>query len=100
MAIQYKRNEAKIVREFMEYINSTYDSHYTNNSGRDVDGEWEWMEIAKEAFCSKMMKDDKRVGKKAGYKRKDVIKIMHYCVFLLNELGYPDNKSTQDVDTD
>lgn len=100
MAIQYKRNEAKIVREFMEYINSTYDAHYTNNSGRDVVDDWQDMGIAKEAFLSNMIKYTKRFGKKAGYNPKDVIKIMHYCVFLLNELGYPDNKSTQDVDTD
>lgn len=100
MSIQYKRNEAKIVREFMEYINSTYEAHYATDSGRDVIDDWQDMDIAKEAFLSNIVKYTKRFGKKAGYNPKDVIKIMHYCVFLLNELGYPENKSTEDVDVD
>ena len=100
MAIQYKRNEAKIVREFMEYINSTYDAHYATESGRDVIDDWTDMGIEKEAFLSNIIKYQKRFGKKAGYNPKDVIKIMHYCVFLLNSLGYPENSSTEDVDVD
>lgn len=92
MTIKYKRNEDKIVKAFMEYIDSTYSQHYTTNSGRDVVDDWEDAGIAKEAFQSNIMKYNKRFGKKEGDNPKDIIKIMHYCVFLLNEIGFLEKK--------
>ena len=92
MKINYKRNEDKIVKAFMAYIDSTYSAHYATKSGSDVVDDWEDAGIAKEAFQSNIMKYGKRFGKKEGDNPKDIIKIMHYCVFLLNEIGYLEDK--------
>ena len=86
MTIQYKRNEDKIIAGIKEYVDATYSQHYAGESGRDVVDDWEDMGIAKEAFQSNMVKYVKRFGKKEGYNPKDIIKVIHYGIFLLNEL--------------
>ena len=83
---KYKRNEDKIIKGIQQYIDSTYAAHYSANSGRDVVDDWEDMGIAKEAFHSNMVKYVKRFGKKEGYNPKDIMKVIHYGIFLLNEL--------------
>jgi hypothetical protein len=86
MAINYKRNEDKIIKGIQAYIDATYSQHYAGKSGRDVVDDWEDCGIAKEAFLSNIIKYAKRFGKKEGYNPKDVMKIIHYCIFLLNQL--------------
>lgn len=88
MTIEYKRNEGPIIDAFKAYVDGTYAEHYTSESGHDVVDDWYDMGIAKEAFQANIVKYAKRFGKKAGDNPKDIIKIMHYCVFLLNEIGY------------
>ena len=86
MTIEYKRNEGEIVARIKEYVDNTYSEHYTSQSGHDVVDDWQDMGIAKEAFQSNIVKYAKRFGKKEGDNPKDVMKIIHYCIFLLNEL--------------
>jgi hypothetical protein len=95
MAIDYKRNEDKILKAVQQYVDSTYTAHYSSNSGRDVVDDWEDMGIAREAFLSNIVKYTKRLGKKEGWNPKDVMKIIHYSVFLINELG----RNDEDRDT-
>ena len=38
----------------------------------------------------------KRFGKKNGDNPKDIMKIIHYCIFLLNELDYQRNNVDND----
>jgi len=89
--IEYKRNEDKIIRGIQQYIDSTYTAHYSSDSGRDVVDDWEDMGIAKEAFLSNMQKYVKRLGKKEGWNPKDVLKVIHYSIFMLNELQNKEN---------
>lgn len=86
MTINYKRNEDKIIEGIKAYVDATYTQHYAGASGRDVVDDWEDMGIAKEAFLSNISKYVKRFGKKEGYNPKDVMKIIHYSIFLLNDL--------------
>ena len=86
MTISYKRNEDKIIDGIKAYVDATYTQHYAGASGRDVVDDWEDMGIAKEAFLSNISKYVKRFGKKEGYNPKDVMKIIHYSIFLLNDL--------------
>lgn len=86
MAIQYKRNEDKIIAGIKQYVDATYSQHYTSDSGRDVCDDWEDLGIAKEAYHSNMVKYVKRFGKKEGWNPKDIMKVIHYGIFLLNEL--------------
>lgn len=84
--VQYKRNEDKIIAGIKAYVDATYNAHYSGSAGRDVCDDWEDMGIAKEAYMSNIVKYVKRFGKKEGENPKDIMKIIHYCIFLLNEL--------------
>lgn len=87
MTIEYKRNEDKIIAGIKAYIDSTYSGHYSgNDSGRDVCDDWEDMGIAREMYQGNMQKYVKRFGKKEGWNPKDIMKVIHYGIFLLNEL--------------
>lgn len=88
--IQYKRNEDKIIQGIQAYIDATYQQHYMGSQNRDVVDDWEDCGIAKEAFQSNIIKYAKRFGKKDGDNPKDIMKIIHYCIFLLNELERKD----------
>ena len=92
----YKRNEDKILQGIKQYIDSTYTAHYSSDSGRDVVDDWEDMGIAKEAFLSNMQKYVKRLGKKEGWNPKDVMKVIHYSIFMLNELQREDRSNVDD----
>lgn len=86
MDIEYKRNEDKIIEGIKAYVDATYSQHYAGASSRDVCDDWEDMGIAKEAYMSNIIKYAKRFGKKEGENPKDIMKIIHYSIFLLNEI--------------
>jgi len=90
MEINYKHNEGTIIAGIKAYVDATYNQHYAGSSGRDVCDDWEDMGIAKEAYMANIIKYAKRFGKKEGENPKDVMKIIHYCIFLLNELDRGD----------
>ena len=83
--IDYKFNEANLIKEFKDYINSTYSSHYSRNGFQST-------EIIVErghgtGFCmGNIDKYSNRYGKKGNYadQRKDLIKIMHYALIQLS----------------
>ena len=84
--IKYKRNEDKIIEGIKAYVDTTYQQHYMGSNNRDVCDDWEDCGIAKEAYQSNIIKYAKRFGKKDGDNPKDIMKIIHYSIFLLNEL--------------
>lgn len=86
MTIEYKRNEDVIIKGIKEYVDATYSQHYAGKNNRDVVDLWEDCGIAKESFQSNIIKYALRFGKKDGDNPKDVMKIIHYGIFLLNEL--------------
>jgi hypothetical protein len=98
MSINYKRNEDKIIREIQEYVDKTYSQHYAGSNNRDVVDDWEDVGIAKEAFQSNIIKYAKRFGKKDGDNPKDIMKIIHYSIFLLNELQQNDGSQMINMD--
>ena len=98
MSINYKRNEDKIIREIQEYVDKTYSQHYAGSNNRDVVDDWEDVGIAKEAFQSNIIKYAKRFGKKDGDNPKDIMKIIHYSIFLLNELQQNDDSQMINIE--
>ena len=94
MSVVYKRNEDKIIEGIKAYVDETYSQHYMGSSNRDVVDDWEDCGIAKEAFQSNIIKYAKRFGKKDGDNPKDIMKIIHYSIFILNEL----NKKKDDME--
>lgn len=80
----YKYSEDAILQELREYVESTYGQHYSSESGvQSLD-----LIIASghgAGFCvGSIIKYAARYGKKEGHNRKDLLKILHYGIFLLH----------------
>jgi hypothetical protein len=83
-AIPWKYNEDKIVKELLDYIRGTYNQHYS--AGDDKIQTLDLIEGCGdgEAFCrSNILKYAPRYDKK-GTPRRDIMKILHYAVLLMN----------------
>jgi hypothetical protein len=81
MSIKYKFNEDKILREIKDYIDSTYDQHYSQGKYQATDmiidaGHGESFSIGN------IMKYAMRCGKK-DEKKKELMKIVHYAIIAL-----------------
>ena len=90
----YKYGEDKILTELKEYIDSTYDEHYSKNKFQAtefiIDGGHG------EGFCiGNIMKYAQRYGKKDGKNRRDLLKVIHYGIIALhvNEMESLDNET-------
>ena len=76
--INYKYNEDVVLNEVKQYVDSTYTQHYS--------GKYQATDMIIDAghgtgFCiGNIMKYAKRYGKKDGYNRKDLMKIIHYAI--------------------
>ena len=80
--IEYKYDEGAALMELEEYINSTYDEHYSKNKYQAtefiIDGGHG------EGFCiGNVLKYAQRYGKKNGKDRNDLLKIIHYGMMAL-----------------
>ena len=80
--IDYKYNEGNTLAELQEYIDSTYDEHYSKNKFQAtefiIDGGHG------EGFCiGNILKYAQRYGKKNGKDRNDLLKIIHYGIIAL-----------------
>ena len=81
--IEYKYDEGAALMELEEYINSTYDEHYSKNKYQAtefiIDGGHG------EGFCiGNIMKYAQRYGKKNGKDRSDLLKVLHYGIIALH----------------
>ena len=90
----YKYNEGKTLAELKEYIDSTYDEHYSKNKFQAtefiIDGGHG------EGFCiGNIMKYAQRYGKKDGKNRRDLLKVIHYGIIALhvNDMENLDNET-------
>jgi len=82
--IDYKYNEGELIRQFQEYINSTYGQHYSKDKFQAtefiIDGGHGT------GFCiGNVMKYAQRYGKKGTHAdaRKDLLKVLHYALIQL-----------------
>ena len=92
--INYKYDEGNILSELKEYIDSTYDEHYSKNRFQAtefiIDGGHG------EGFCiGNIMKYAQRYGKKDGKNRRDLLKVIHYGIIALyiNEMEESENET-------
>ena len=92
--IDYKYNEGKILAELKEYIDSTYDEHYSKNKFQAtefiIDGGHG------EGFCiGNIMKYAQRYGKKGGKNKRDLLKVVHYGIIALyiNQMEESENET-------
>ena len=72
--IDYRYNEGELLKEFSQYIDNTYQStEFIIDSGHG------------EGFCiGNIMKYAQRYGKKGGKNRADILKVLHYGLFMLH----------------
>ena len=80
--IDYRFNEGELVKELATYIDGTYNAHYSKNKFQAtefiIDGGHG------EGFClGNILKYAQRYGKKDGYNRKDLLKVLHYAIMAL-----------------
>jgi hypothetical protein len=79
----YKYNEDIALQEIKAYIDKTYTQHYSQNKIQTT----EFLIDAGhgEGFCvGNIIKYAQRYGKKNGYNRADILKIIHYAIILLH----------------
>lgn len=81
--IDYKFNEGELTEELAKYIDGTYTQHYSKNKFQAtefiIDGGHG------EGFCmGNILKYAQRYGKKDGYNRKDLMKVLHYAIIALS----------------
>lgn len=91
----FKYNEPDLLLEALEYIAGTYGEHYTpsDEQAATILDLWETQDIIIPALISNVQKYAFRYGRKAGHNRKDLLKIIHYTVFLMyfaEKLGLED----------
>ena len=92
--LNYKYNEESTWEELREYIDSTYDAHYSNDKFQAtefiIDGGHG------EGFCiGNILKYAQRYGKKNGKNRNDLLKVIHYGIIALyiNEMENIENET-------
>lgn len=80
--IEYAFREDELIEEMMDYINSTYDAHYSQNqyqSTEIIEDMGHGMGFA----LGNVIKYCQRYGKKAGHNRDDLKKVIHYGIIAL-----------------
>ena len=80
--IKYCYNELKYLEEARNYVDDTYKQHYSQTKFQAA----EFIIDAGHGvgFCvGNILKYAQRYGKKGGYNRKDILKIIHYAIMLL-----------------
>ena len=81
--MNYKFNERQLIQELQEYIDDTYGEHYASDKYQATDiiidsGHGEGFALGN------IMKYAKRYGNKDGKNRKDLLKILHYAIIMLD----------------
>lgn len=88
MTIQYKFSENVIVNDIMNYVNTTYKSHYAQTKN------YQATEIIIDqghgtGFCmGNILKYAQRYGKKEGRNKDDLMKVIHYAIIQLSQDHY------------
>ena len=81
--IDYKYGEDEILKELQQYVDATYQEHYSQNKFQAT--EFIMDSGHGEGFCiGNIMKYAQRYGKKDGRNRKDLLKVIHYGIMALN----------------
>tara|TARA_Y100001972_G_scaffold80534_1_gene97729 strand:- start:34 stop:327 length:294 start_codon:yes stop_codon:yes gene_type:complete len=81
--IEYKYNEEVLVNELKQYIDKTYGEHYSKDKFQAT--EFIIDSGHGEGFCiGNIMKYAQRYGKKNGFCRNDLLKVLHYGIIALH----------------
>jgi|TARA_Y100000310_G_scaffold47717_1_gene44271 hypothetical protein len=79
----YKFNEDELIKELQQYIDNTYKQHYARDQFQAT--EFIMDSGHGEGFCiGNILKYAQRYGKKDGFNRKDLMKVLHYAIMALH----------------
>ena len=84
--IDYKFNEGEILKEIQTYVDSTYEQHY-------APGKIQSTEFILDTghglgfTIGNIIKYAQRYGKKDGFNKKDLYKVIHYAIIALSIKG-------------
>ena len=80
--IEYKFDEDRLLFELKDYIDSTYNSHYSKTKFQAT--EFIFDAGHGMGFCiGNVLKYAQRYGRKEGYNKKDLQKVLHYAIMAL-----------------
>lgn len=82
--MQFKYNEDMILKYIENYIAATYGQHYVGQHGVQVVDVWKSLDVDEDAFRSNIMKYAMRYKYKDGNNLKDLMKIIHYTILLID----------------
>ena len=81
--IDYKYSEDRLIQELTDYVDGTYNEHYSKNT-------YQATEFIIDAghgmgFCiGNILKYAQRYGHKDGHNRKDLLKVLHYALIAIH----------------
>ena len=81
--IEYKFNENEILKEIQKYVDSTYEQHYATGKIQST----EFIIDISHGLgftIGNIIKYAQRYGKKDGFNRKDLFKVIHYAIIALS----------------
>jgi hypothetical protein len=98
--VNYKFNEGALIQELQDYIDSTYDGHYSKNQFQSTEFIIDCGHGMGFALGN-VLKYAQRYGKKDGANRKDLMKILHYALIALHQHDLDNQEEVQlDLDFD
>ena len=80
--IDYKYNEPALLQDLKEYIDKTYDEHYSQSKFQTTEfiiDNGDGIGFTR----GNIIKYAQRYGKKEGTNRKDLLKVLHYAMIML-----------------
>ena len=81
--IDYKVNEYENLKQLKDYVDSTYDQHYSKTKYQSTDFILDCGHG--EGFClGNVLKYVQRYGRKEGKNRADLLKVLHYALIALH----------------
>ena len=89
--IQYKFNEGALIQELQNYIDGTYNGHYSKNNFQST----EFISDCGHGIgfaIGNILKYAQRYGKKNGKDRSDLLKVIHYGIIALHINNMEDDK--------
>ena len=91
--IDYKFSEDRLLDDLKAYIDSTYNAHYSKTKFQAT--EFIFDAGHGRGFCiGNVLKYAQRYGRKDGYNRKDLQKVLHYAIMALHVHDIEKKEST------
>lgn len=90
-SIPYKYDEREILDEIKKYVDSTYDAHYIGEDNIQAIDLIKAGGMLMHFAAASIIKYAFRFGKKEGRNRKDILKVIHYAMFMLHALNKEKN---------